>query len=197
MIKVILFDADGVVIIGKMFSAHLAEDYGISQDTTKSFFAGVLKECVIGKADLRKVLPPYLKDWGWKGTTDEFIHYWNTSEHNIERELIDYVQLLRKKKIICCLATNQTKYRLNYMLKEMEFSTLFDKVYASSQLGSKKPDVEFYSKIIKDLCIVDKKEVLLWDDTTENIEGAHQFGIYAELYTSFNEFKVKIEKYLQ
>lgn len=37
MIKVIIFDADGVLINGKLFSEHLEKDYGISRKQTKFF----------------------------------------------------------------------------------------------------------------------------------------------------------------
>jgi beta-phosphoglucomutase-like phosphatase (HAD superfamily) len=43
MIKVVLFDADGVLINTELFSVHLARDYGISMETTLPFFTGFLR----------------------------------------------------------------------------------------------------------------------------------------------------------
>jgi putative hydrolase of the HAD superfamily len=195
MIKAILFDADGVLINGPMFSEYLARDYDITQDDTKTFFTGVFKDCVTGKADLKEVLPPYLKEWGWKKSVDEFIEYWHTVEHTINQDLVKYIQDLRKKGIKCYLATNQTKYRFEYILKEMEFNTFFDKCYVSAQLGYRKPDMDFYRKVMKDLEGIERKEVLFWDDTPQNIAAAKEFGMHAELYTSVEDFKQRMDTY--
>lgn len=197
MIKVVLFDADGVLINGPMFSEYLARDYGITPDKTWLFFTGVFKECVRGKADLKEELPPYLKKWGWKGTVDDFIHYWHNCEHIINQDLVDYIQNLRKKGIKCYLATNQNKYRFDYMLKEMGFSEFFDKCYASANLGHRKPEIEFFQELLRDLGNIDRSQVLFWDDTPRNIAAAKEFGIHAEFYTDFKDFKEIMKKYLE
>lgn len=195
MIKAVLFDADGVMINGPMFSEHMARDYGITHDDTRTFFTGVFKDCVTGKVDLKEVLPPYLKEWGWQNSVDDFIEYWHSTEHIINQELVAYIQNLRNRGIKCYLATNQTKYRFEYMLKEMRFDTFFDKCYASAHLGHRKPDIDFYRKLMKDLVGIERKEVLFWDDTPQNITAAKEFGMHAELYTTFADFKQKMDMY--
>ncbi len=62
MIKTILFDADGVLINGGQFSSHLEKDYGITREITAPFFTGPFIECLIGNADLKEVIPPYIKN---------------------------------------------------------------------------------------------------------------------------------------
>jgi putative hydrolase of the HAD superfamily len=197
MIKAVIFDADGVLINGEMFSVQLARDCGITTEQTLPFFTGTFKDCIVGKADLKEVLIPYLHKWGWNKSVDDFIDYWHRSEHNIDSELINYIQILRKNGIICCLGTNQTKFRFNYMLKEMGFEKSFDKVYVSAHIGYKKPNREFYEHILYDLKDIKKEEVVFWDDTLENVEGARQFGIHAEVYTSFDNFSIRMQKYLE
>lgn len=192
MIKAILFDADGVLINSEMFSRHLAKDYGISTDITDPFFTGPFKDCLIGNADLKEILPPYLKEWGWEKSVDDFLDYWFESEHKIDEELVQYIQELRGRGVKCYLATNQEKYRVQYMLDKMGFSQCFDKIYASAHLGYRKPAMEFYTKVTEDLGL-DKEEILFWDDTQGNIEAAKDFGIKTELYLSFEDFKNKMK----
>lgn len=196
MIEAILFDADGVLINGREFSFHLEKDYGITREITTPFFTGPFLECLVGKADLKEVLSPYIKEWGWKGSGDEFLEYWFKSEHIIDQDLIKYIQDLRKKGIKCYLATNQEKHRAQYMLDKMGFSTSFDKVYASSHLGHRKPDLEFFAKVMEDLGNIQKEAVLFWDDTPSHIDAAKGFGINAEIYTTFEDFKAKMPQYL-
>jgi len=197
MIKVVIFDADGVLINGEKFSIQLARDYGISTDVTLPFFTGIFKDCIIGKADLKEVLPSYLKTWGWGKSVDEFLNYWFKSEHNIDQELVSYIQNLRSRGIVCCLATNQEKHRFEYMLSKMNFSNVFDQVFASAHLGYKKPNLEFYDRLTEKLVDINKDEILFWDDTWENVKAAKQFGIHAELYTNFNSYKECMEDYLK
>lgn len=196
MIKAILFDVDGVLVNGERFSNNLAKDYGIAPDVTEPFFNGPFKDCILGKADLKETIEPHLKDWGWKGTVDELLNYWFKSEHNIDEDLVEYIQDLRKRGIKCYLATNQEKYRTQYMLDKMGFAHSFDKVYASSQLGHRKPNQEFYDKIMEDLPGINKEEILFWDNAVDNVEAARQFGIKGEVYSTFEDFKQKMSDYL-
>lgn len=196
MIKVILFDADGVLLTGTMFSKYLQKYLGINEDIVQPFFDNEFQKCLTGEADIKKELPKYLKRWGWKKSVDDFLTLWFTSEHKLDRDLIAYIQALRKNGITCSVATNQERNRAKYMLSHMGFTMLFNKIYPSSHIGHKKSDIRFFVKVMKDLPLVRKEEVLFWDNSLRNIEVAKEFGIHAELYTSFPDFQKKMEKYL-
>jgi HAD superfamily hydrolase (TIGR01509 family) len=102
---------------------------------------------------------------------------------------------LRASGIYVVLATNQEKYRTQYMLEHMGFDGVFDKIYSSAHLGLKKPAVAFFARLVEDMK-VDKDEVLFWDDDQSNIDGALEYGIHAEFYTDYATFlKVMSEKY--
>jgi putative hydrolase of the HAD superfamily len=187
MIKVIIFDADGVLIYNKRkFSVLLAEKYGITLEMTLPFFTGPFQDCLVGKADLKEIISPYLVTWGWNKGVGAFLDLWFQAEHNINEELIEYIKEFRKKGILCILGTNNEKYRFEYMMNEMGLASVFDKTYASAHLGHKKPNKEFFEEIIKDLGDIKKEEILLWDDDPKNIKGAKEFGINTELYISLN-----------
>lgn len=53
----------------------------------------------------------------------------------------------------------------------MEFTKNFDSVFCSCELGYKKPQREFYEKILHILDVA-ADEILYFDDATENIESA-------------------------
>jgi len=195
MIKVLIFDADGVLINGDIFSKRFSKEYNISIDKINPFFDGPFKDCLVGKADLKEALTPYLEEWGWKDGVDNFLEYWFSAEHFIDQELIDYIQEHRKNGIRCVMATNQEKYRAEYLFNKIGFIDSFDKMYVSAHLGHKKTNREFFEKLVKDLKNFDKDEILFWDDDIKNIETAKEFGINAELYTTFEDFKQKIKNY--
>lgn len=192
----ILFDADGVLVNGEMFSFELERKYGISNESTQPFFKGIFQECLINAKDLKKEIAPYLKQWGWQKSVQDYLDEWFVYEHKIDQSLIDYVQQLRAQGIMCFVATNQEKYRADYLLNKMGFKDNFDKVYASAYLGARKPDQEFFASMLEDLGSVEKQEILFWDDSLSHIAGAKQFGLQAELYTTFDDFKSKMKQYV-
>lgn len=195
MTKVLIMDADGVLINkGEVFSVILAREYKVNPEKLREFFTGKFQDCLVGKADLKESVAPYLPDFGWPGTVDEFLDYWFKAEHYLNEELIEYIKRLRQQGTTVVLATNQEKYRTQYMLEHMGFADVFENVYSSAHLGLKKPAVEFFSKVVDDLGC-QKDEVLFWDDDQQNIDGAKEYGINAEFYTDYDSFLGKMEQY--
>lgn len=187
MISTFIFDADGVLINGEQFSETLARDYKVDKAKEKEFFTTHFQECLVGKADLKESIAPYLSSFGWKGSVDEFLEYWFKAGHRLDEALIKDIQKLRNSGKRVVLATNQEKYRTEYMLQQMGFQGAFDKIYSSAHLGLKKPAIEFFAKVTEDLK-VPKDEVLFWDDDQRNVDGALEYGIHAEFYTTYEAF---------
>lgn len=187
MISAIIFDADGVLVNGDKFSAALARDFDVDHAKEKEFFTGKFQDCLVGKADLKESITPYLEPLGWKGTVDELLDYWFKTEHSLNEEIIAYIQKLRQSGMPVVLATNQEQYRTQYMLDHMGFKDAFDTIYSSAHLGLKKPAVEFFARVVEDMG-VPKDEVLFWDDDQVNIDGANEYGIHAEFYTDYDSF---------
>src|SRR3989344_4253457 len=111
MIKLVLYDADGVLIHSELATIELERQYGIPRNVSNKFFAQEWDAILVGKADTREKIAPYLKEWGWPGTVEDYQKFWFEFEHKIDQQLINHIQKLRKKGILCAVATNQDKYR--------------------------------------------------------------------------------------
>lgn len=199
MIKLLLLDADGVLINvgGEMASRYFEREYGISHSITVEFYRGPFVDCLIGKKDMMDVLPAFLKKWGWKKSTQDFVDEWFDFENKLNHELLNYIQGLRDKGISCWIATNQDKHRANYFMENMGLIDEVDGIFASSHLGHMKPAKEFFLKILKKFDKLNSKQVLFWDDSEENVQAAKEVDINAEKYIALNDFKDKMESYLK
>ncbi|MBI2411223.1 MAG: HAD-IA family hydrolase [Candidatus Kerfeldbacteria bacterium] len=194
-VRVVLFDCDGVVITGKRFSYYLHQDFHLTEEETAPFFTEHLLDCIVGKADLKKELQPYLVQWKWQGSVDEFCDYWFRSENAIDSRVIDVVAQLRSQGVRCFVATNQEQHRTTYLREMLQFNQLFDGVFSSSDIGYTKGSPEFFARVLQQLQPCTKEELLLWDDTQQNVDVAREFGIHAEFYSNFNQFQQKMKEY--
>jgi putative hydrolase of the HAD superfamily len=159
------------------------------------FFTGPFNNATLGKADLKEIIEPYLKGWGWPDTAEDLLNYWFKEESYYDTELMDYIQHLRQQGTPCYLATNQEKYRIKYIREVMGFQDKFDGMFVSCELGSQKPDIAFFEKMYSKLKPTDKSEIIFWDDLIENVGQASAFGYQAEHYTDFESFKEKMKQY--
>ncbi len=160
MIRVLLFDVDGVLANGEQFAERLARDYSITAAMTAPFFSGPFLECLVGNADLKQELIGELAQWGWHGTVDEFLQYWFTSEYVIDEPLVNMVQQLRQQGIHCYLATNQEQHRKAHILHEMGFADAFDGIFSSAYIGYMKHNSAFFADVLCELEGLKAEEIL-------------------------------------
>ena len=190
-IKAVIFDADGVLVFPWRFADHLAGEFEITHEATQAFFQHKFTDCILGKADLGDVLPPYLAQWGWQGSAEEFMQLWFTVEDAVDVRVMDTVKTLRKAGFLCGLASNQEEHRAKYMREVMEFSEEFNALFFSCEMGVKKPDERFYAAVEAALGL-SSEQIAFWDDSPSHIEAAKQRGWQAKIYTSYEDFQRQI-----
>jgi len=152
------------------------------------FFEGDFQKCVVGQSDLIEEIKPWLTKWKWKGTAEEFLQAWFKAEHRIDERVVDAIKDLKKSGIRCSLATKQEKYRMQYMKKQMGF----DDIFASADIGYKKPEKEYYEFILDEMNNkhnIYPQEIMFFDDAQENVDVAKKLGIDANFYKNFEQFQ--------
>ena len=197
VIKVALFDVDGVIVNSDRFSLQYGKKFSISPEVMNPFFQNELQECLIGSKDVMDLLDPWLSKWKWTGTKEEFLNFWFDLENNVDDRILRVVKDLQKRGIKCFVATNQEKHRTEYMKTVMNFQTLFDGVFSSTEIGYKKPDEGFYRHILKHLDQHQPHEILFFDDSISHVDGAMKVGIQAFHYTDFKDCEKVIKLVLE
>jgi len=142
------------------------------------------------KEELKKLLPA----WGWKKDTNAFLEYWFTSDIEVDKDVLKVVEEYRKQGIRCYLATDQEKYRAEYLRKELGLEKEFDGEFFSYELKASKSDPGFFREILAKLGMK-PEEVAYRDDDKKNVEVAKELGIEAKFYEKISDLKIDSKEF--
>lgn len=187
-VKVVLFDADGVAILApQLFSSvHAQNSRANINHLENGFFKGEFLDALVGKADLKELVLKHADIWDWHGDPEELLDRWFETENHPNQELLKVIKLARQKGIICCMATNQERYRTAY-LRTTTFPGIFDEIFSSAEIGLLKNDPKYFKvvldKLATDVPGLEPEEVVYFDDSQDNIDVASSVGIRAYLYS--------------
>jgi len=192
--KIILWDADGVTLKNsRLFSEQLEIDYGIKTEVVLPFFKGAFRECSIGKADLKIELAKVINDWGWQGTVEELMGYWFTKGTLIDEEMVKYIESVRDSGSRCFMATDQEKYRGEYLKNLLGNNKPFERIFYSAEIGTLKNDPLYFDYIYRTINEnsenITKDQFLFIDDDEKNIEAAKTFGFETYFFQNFDDLK--------
>ncbi len=191
--KILLLDLDGVLNKSdKLFSEIYAEKFGIDPEVMIPFFKTQKKLANLGKADLKEQLNKIKDEWKWEESVEELLKYWFKSDLEIDEEMISCINKIRGTGIKIFLATDQEKYRTEYIWDFEGLSQHLDGKYVSYEIGYEKSDPEFFSIVTKEL-EVEPQEIVFFDDSESKVNSAKNSGINAFLYTDFESFENKIK----
>lgn len=188
MKKVILFDLDGVLTLSEeIFSVIYTKSRGYDPAPFTTFFTTEWNDFVTGKRDLKEHIRDHPELWKWDKSPDELLQYWFKSEDVRNEALIELVRSIRNSGTKCYIATEQEKYRTEY-IKNVMFKDDFDGFFSTAEIGHKKNDPKFFESIIKSLG-VRPQDLLFFDDSQSKVDAAKAVGIDAHLYTGVEQVK--------
>ena len=179
--QTIMMDVDGVLVTGRpQDGAHLftdlEKDLGIPLETLqREFFKPRWADIVTGRKALLPELANVLEIIAPTVTPERLIDYWFFNDSRIDMAVLDAMRMLRQQGHHVYLATNQEHLRASYLMNIMGLAEEVDGIFYSAALGHRKPELEFYSKITEQLGL-EKSEIILMDDTEQNVLSAREFG---------------------
>ncbi len=187
--KIVLLDADGVILEEKgYFSTLYSQEYGVPMDALTPFFRTVFRGCQKGELDLKEQLALVLDAWRWQGTVDELVAYWLTSCTLLDEGVIQVIQELRGKGLRCFLASNQERYRGEYLKQTLGLDQSLDGCFFSYELGYQKSEKEFFQSVLEKLG-GPGEEVLFLDNDASNVLAAQSVGIRAQVFEGVDDLR--------
>jgi putative hydrolase of the HAD superfamily len=127
-------------------------------------------------SEIRKFLPVHVSD-------DRIKEAWNAIILDFPPERIQLLKILKNTHRLFLLSnTNSIHYPVyNAMIQQMgeqSLDSLFEKAYYSFREGLRKPETEFFQKVIEENQLNPEKTLFV-DDTEMHVEAAQNLGLQA------------------
>jgi HAD superfamily hydrolase (TIGR01509 family) len=203
MIKLIIFDMDGVLIDARELhyeSLNLAlknvdEKYIIGRDEHLSIYDGLNTTKKLNLLTEKKGLPREMHDRVWKQKQDSTIQLIN--EMTPDSRIISILKRLKSEGFTVCVASNSIRETVKMMLLRKGFLEYIDFYYSNQDVNSPKPSSEIYLRCMLK-ANVSPKETLILEDSHIGRKAALSSG--AHLCPVMNTEDVtyeKIESYIE
>jgi HAD superfamily hydrolase (TIGR01509 family) len=184
-IEAILFDADGVVQRHAVdWRDALGNVLGLTDRPLDEFLTDVFsaeRPALTGQSEFAEALSEVLVRWRCHGSLGDVLRVWTMIE--VEPEVVEAIQRLRRTGVACYLASNQQWHRARHMSEALRYCRLFDREFYSCAMGLSKPDPDYFRAILKEIQLPPSR-VLFLDDHAINIKVARQLGLHASLFSA-------------
>jgi putative hydrolase of the HAD superfamily len=184
--RLIFFDVDGVLIDGyhfnprycRLWTENIKTDLDIDPDEIKIFFKMNWSTIIVGQQDLMHALETFLLDLGSPVTAEEFKSYWFEHDAVVNARALALAKEWHKlPNTRIFIATNQEKYRAEYLWNQLKFGETFEDIFYSGQLGMAKDNPEFFETINRRLKVdLAYDNVVYFDDTPACLASARRAG---------------------
>ncbi len=134
----------------------------------------------------------------WSTVIDDLGHPWNPALlpdlidkevelwNQFDERMLEFAAFIQSRGYGTGILSNLPRALGERLRETPGFLTPFDHCTFSFELGIVKPDCAIYEHAVKGLGIAPEQALLL-DDREENIEGAREAGLQAELYTVWED----------
>lgn len=192
MIKLIIFDLDGVIIRGEFFSTRFEKAYNVPSSEVFE----VLKKEILDPAKPTPCFPIwkiYLKKWNIKLSEDQFWHFWFSEDGQVDQDIIKLIKSIRDQ-VKTVLLSDNFKERVDWLYKTYDFWPYFDKICFSAEIGyPKKSEIAF--KQILDYFNLPPEQVLIIDDSDSVLSLAKELKINTHKFEDYEKLKGRLEEF--
>lgn len=196
-IRAICFDLDGVYFTpqGKQsFHRALSEEFGADPAIVDEIMyrSDVMRDLVTGKIEPHDLWEYVRNKTGITTSDEELVARW-IRDYEIDPDVQKAVRSAKEQGFITCVCTNNNAARLPALETKFGFSSDFDAVVSSHEVGYTKPSKEIFETLLEKTG-VQASELLYSDDNPDRLEGAKDLGINVFVYENFDQFLKKLSE---
>ena len=203
MIKLIIFDLDGVLVDAKEIHyqalnkalSNIDKKYVINREEHISKYDGNTSVTKLNLLSKEKGLPYELHDKIWEDKQNITLQM--IGDLDVDERLVEVLKKLKEEGYILCCATNSIRKSAKLQLIRRGFLEHLDFMYSNQDVVNPKPASEIYLKcIIK--AGVNTKETIILEDSDLGREGARQTGAHVLDIEDSNDVSYeKIKKFIK
>ena len=185
-IENIIFDLGGVIInLDYSLTVQAFKDLGLTN--FEEMYSQAAQTGLFDRFEKGLCSPSYfvnaLLDYMPSGTTpNQVVAAWNAMVLEFPADNLNLLRVLKDKYRIFLLSnTNEIHIqyfhrKLGQTVPEKNLIPFFEKVYYSSEVNMRKPDLEIFEKVCNDNAL-DRSKTVFIDDTLQHIQGAEKAGL--------------------
>ena len=203
MIKLIIFDLDGVLVDAKEIHynalntalKNVDKKYVIKRDEHLSTYDGNPTRTKLKMLSQNKGLPYELHDKVWEDKQNLTIQMINDLEE--DKRLIKVLEQLEQDGYVLCCATNSVRHSATIQLTRRGFIDHLEFIFTNQDVVNPKPNTEIYLRcMIK--AGVSPKETIILEDSEIGRKGANETGarvleIEDSAYVTYRKIRKFIE----
>jgi HAD superfamily hydrolase (TIGR01509 family) len=178
MIKLIIFDLDGVLVDSKKIhfealNEALDSQYKISWNDHLSTYDGLKTNQKLELLTANKNLPRELYETIWKNKQN--ITFEKINNISVNNDILCCIDKLKKLgyKLACC--SNSIRPTVEKVLTQLGIINFFDCIFSNQDVINSKPFPEIYWKAMIN-CKILPEETLILEDSPVGLLGAHRSG---------------------
>lgn len=205
MIKLIIFDLDGVLVDARelhyealnLALAEVGEDFIIGRSEHLSTYDGLSTTKKLQMLTENKGLPENLHNLVWKLKQDKTIEIIN--DFTIDHRIVSILKRLKKDGYQIACATNSIRETAKLQLIRRGFFEHIDFLYSNQDVNKPKPSAEIYMRCML-RADVDPNETLVIEDSHHGRKaainsGANLCAVKNSSDVTYEKIKEAIEKY--
>jgi putative hydrolase of the HAD superfamily len=193
MITTLIFDWGGVLTIGKYTLSILetiSKGRKIIIDETYPEFDKLIVEMNIGKINFKEFVQKIEEKFSLNILEEEMKEIFRKSIIPNE-EVIQVVRDLNSKYNLVMLSDNDEVTVENLEKYHKDMLSLFSRKYFSHELKMRKPNLDFFRYVLKDLNLKGSECVFI-DDKQKNVDAAIEVGMKGILFTNVEQLKKEL-----
>ena len=201
-VRAVVFGLGGVVVkLDSKFPWHKLNEIGMDQfeprDFEENFNSGIenysLRErAVAGLISSEQYIGAVQKVLRKEISADKVQDILNLAIKNVNHDVIEILQDLRKNGLILACLSNVDEIHWNFLVEKYSIDSYFDMCFCSHSLKLAIPNSEVFDKAQEDL-FVSGKEIFFTDDNPNHIDCARERGWHATQFVSHEYLRSELK----